>query len=100
MRIYQLTSSHISIVNTLWIFSLIFTRNKTEILLSVLAKNALYYQNKQCFEKKSNINFDSIGVTLMGLSSLHVAYGPGDYCYILVVIETTQTCLDLGGRDT
>ena len=33
----------------------------------------------------------------MGLiSSLHSAYGPGDYCYILVVIENSQTCLDLG----
>ena len=38
-----------------------------------------------------------MGVTLMGVSSLDVAYGPGDYEYILVVIETTQT-LDLGGR--
>ena len=41
-----------------------------------------------------------MGVTLMGLSSLYAAYGPGDFCYILVVIETTQTCLDVGGRDT
>ena len=41
-----------------------------------------------------------MGVTLMGLSSLHAAYGSGDYLYILVVIETTQTCLQLGGRDT
>ena len=39
-----------------------------------------------------------MGVTLMGLSSLDVAHGPGDYWYILVVIETTQTCLDLGGQ--
>ena len=48
--------------------------------------------------EKSKIKFDPIGVTLMGLSSLHAAYSPGDYWYILVVIETTQTCLDLGGR--
>ena len=27
--------------------------------------------------KKSKNTFDSMGVTLMGLSSLHVAYGPG-----------------------
>ena len=47
---------------------------------------------------KSKIKFDSMGVTLMGLSSLHSAYGPGDYWYILAVIETTRTCLDLGGR--
>ena len=46
------------------------------------------------------IKFDSMCVTLMGLSSLDVAYGPGDYSYILVFIETTQTCLDLGGRVT
>ena len=52
--------------------------------------------------EKSKIKFDSIGVTLMGLSSLHATctYGPGDYWYILVVIETTQTSLDLGGRFT
>ena len=50
--------------------------------------------------EKSKIKFDSIGVILMGLSSLHGAYGPGDYWYILVVIETIQTCLDLGGRVT
>ena len=37
-------------------------------------------------------------VTLMGLSSLHAAYGPGDFWYILVLIKTTQACLDLGGR--
>ena len=41
---------------------------------------------------KGMINFDFIGVTLMGLSSLHDAYGPGEYWYILVVIETTPTC--------
>ena len=29
--------------------------------------------------EKSKIKFDSIGVTLMGLSSLHATYGPGDY---------------------
>ena len=28
---------------------------------------------------RSNIKFDFIGVTLMGLSSLHAVYGPGDY---------------------
>ena len=39
--------------------------------------------------EKSKIKFDSIA--LMGLSSLHAAYGPGDYSYILIVIETTQT---------
>ena len=50
--------------------------------------------------EKTKSKFDSIGVTLMGLSSLHAAYGPGDYRYILVVIETTQTCLALGGRVT
>ena len=50
--------------------------------------------------KKSKIKFDSIGVTLMGLSSFHAAYGPGDYWYIVVVIETTPTCLDLGGSVT
>ena len=50
--------------------------------------------------EKSKIKFVSIGVTLMGLSSLHAAYGPGDYWYILVVIETTPTCLDLGGGVT
>ena len=50
--------------------------------------------------EKSKIKFDSIGVTLMGLSLLHGAYRPGDYWYILVVIETTQTCLDLEGRVT
>ena len=49
--------------------------------------------------EKRNIKFDSIGVTVMGLSSLRATYGPGDYLYILVVIETTQTCSDLGGRD-
>ena len=41
-----------------------------------------------------------MGVTLMGLSSLHAAYGPCEYCYILVVIETTQTRLELGSRAT
>ena len=46
--------------------------------------------------EKSKSKFNSIGVTLMGLNSLHAAYGPGDYWYILVVIETTQTCLNLG----
>ena len=50
--------------------------------------------------KKSKSKFDFIGVTLMGLSSLHATYGPGDYWYILVVIETTQICFDLGGRFT
>ena len=50
--------------------------------------------------EKSKIKFVSIGVTLMGLSSLHAVYGPGDYWYILVVIETTPTCLDLGGGVT
>ena len=50
--------------------------------------------------EKSKIKFDSIGVTLMGLSSLHPTYYPDDYWYNLVVIETTQTCLDLGGRVT
>ena len=50
--------------------------------------------------EKNKIKFDSIGVTLMVLSSVHAAYGPGDYWYILVVIETTQTCLDLGSRVT
>ena len=50
--------------------------------------------------EKSKIKFYSIGVTLMGLSSPHAAYGPGDYLYILVVIETTRSCLDLGGRVT
>ena len=49
---------------------------------------------------KRKIKFDSMGVFLMRLSSLHAAYGPGDYWYILVVIETPQTCLDLGGRVT
>ena len=33
-----------------------------------------------------------MGVTLIELSSLHAAYGPADFLYILVVIETTQTC--------
>ena len=46
--------------------------------------------------EKNSTKFDSIGVALMGLSPLHSAYGPGDYWYILVVMETTQTCLDLG----
>ena len=50
--------------------------------------------------EKSKIKFDFMGVTLMRLSSLHAAYGPGDYWYILVVIETAQTCLDLEGRVT
>ena len=50
--------------------------------------------------EKSKLKFDSIGVTLIGLSSLNATYGPGDYWYILVVIETTQTCLDLGCRAT
>ena len=27
----------------------------------------------------NKIEFDSMGVTLMGLSSLYAAYGPGDY---------------------
>ena len=27
----------------------------------------------------NKIEFDSMGVNLMGLSSLHAAYGPGDY---------------------
>ena len=49
--------------------------------------------------EKSKIKFDTIGVTLMGLSSLHAA-GPGDYWYLLVVIETTPSCLDLGGNVT
>ena len=47
---------------------------------------------------KIGIKFNSMGVTLMRLSSLDAAYGPGDYWYIPVVIETTQTCLDLGCR--
>ena len=46
--------------------------------------------------EKSKTKFDAMAVTLMGLSSLHSAYGPGDYWYILVVMETNQTCLDLG----
>ena len=46
--------------------------------------------------EKSKTEFDSMDVTLLGLSSRHSAYGPGDYCYIPVVLETTQTCLDLG----
>ena len=46
--------------------------------------------------EKSKTKFDSMGVTLMGLRTLQSAYGPGDYWHILVVIETTQTCLDLG----
>ena len=50
--------------------------------------------------EKRKIKFDSISVALMGLSSLHAAYGPGDYWYILVVIEPTPTCLDLGGGVT
>ena len=29
--------------------------------------------------EKNKVKFDSIGVILMGLSSLHSAYGPGDY---------------------
>ena len=41
---------------------------------------------------KSTVKFDFIGVTLIRLSSIHAAYGPGDYWYILVVIETTPTC--------
>ena len=41
-----------------------------------------------------------MGVILMGLSLLHAAYGPGHFGYILVVIGTAQTCLDLGGRVT
>ena len=49
---------------------------------------------------KGKIKFDSMGVTVMRLSSLYAAYGSGDFLYILVVIETTQTCLDLGGRVT
>ena len=28
---------------------------------------------------KSKIKFDSMGVTLIGLSSLHAPYGPGEY---------------------
>ena len=47
------TSSHILIVNTLWIF---LVRNETEIILSVLAEDALYYQNKQCFGTKVRSN--------------------------------------------
>ena len=50
-------------------------------------------------EKRKN-EFYSISVALMGLSSLNATYGAGDYWYILVGIETTQTCLDLGGRVT
>ena len=50
--------------------------------------------------EKSEIKLDPIGVTLMGLSSLHDGYGPSNYWYILVVIETTPTCLDLGDRVT
>ena len=46
--------------------------------------------------EKSKIKLDPMGLTLMGLTTLHSAYGPGDNCYILVVIETTQTCLNLG----
>ena len=41
-----------------------------------------------------------MGITSMEPNSLHAAYGPGDILYILVVIETTQTCLDLGARVT
>ena len=48
-------------------------------LNSKYAENELYYQNKQCFGAKNKIKFDSMGVTLMGLSSLHTAYGPGDF---------------------
>ena len=50
--------------------------------------------------EKSKIKFYFICVTLMGLSLLHATYSPGEYWYILVVIKTTQTCLDLGGRVT
>ena len=50
--------------------------------------------------EKNEIKFDSMGVTLIGLSSLAVAYGPGDYCYILEVIETTRTYLDFGDKVT
>ena len=39
-----------------------------------------------------------MGVTLMELSALHAAHGPGDFLYNPVVIETTQICLDFGGR--
>ena len=31
------------------------------------------------FRQKSKTIFDSVVVTLMALSSLHAAYGPGDY---------------------
>ena len=60
----------------------------------------MHYVIKIVLRGKSEIKFDSMGVTLMELSSLHAAYGPGDFLYILVVIETTQTCLDSGGGVT
>ena len=59
-----------------------------------------YMTKKKVLREKSKIKFDSIGATLMGLRSLNSIYGPGDYLYILVVIETTQTSLDLGCRAT
>ena len=64
-----------------FLFFSFFTRNETENKLSVLAKNALYYQNKQCFGVKRKIKFDSMGVILMGQSSFHAAYGTGDFLY-------------------
>ena len=41
-----------------------------------------------------------MGVNLNGLSSPYAAYGPSDFRYILVVIETTQTYLDSGSGFT
>ena len=38
-----------------------------------------YITKKKMLREQIKIKFDSIGITLMGLSSLDVAYGPGDY---------------------
>ena len=59
-----------------------------------------YMTNITMLREKNKIKFDSMGVILMWLSSFYAAYGPGIYGYIIVVIETTQTCLNLGGRVT
>ena len=47
----------------------------------------MHYITKINNASRKKIIFDSMGVTLIGMSSLHAAYSPGDYWYILVVIE-------------
>ena len=43
--------------NSEYAIDFFFTRSETEIILVVLAKNVLYYQNKQFFGKKIGVTF-------------------------------------------